>query len=173
MAGPTFTFLYRPRDAPTLDTLARALHGLRLDVRVGATELALHGDGVGSLFVGVGPSPAFTAISDAEAEALALTLGGIPSVEVHGYAMANGAADWAALRRIAVRIADRLGGLAPQAHDPGAIAGVVRVEHRDLVAYFGPMLGDDAYVRAHAHRVPPVVRYFVPARAIAAACVRK
>lgn len=173
MAGPTFSFLYLPADAPTLEALARALHGLGLAVRRAGAELALHGEGTGSIFVGVAPVAEFAAISAGEAEALVAALGDVPSAEVHGYAMANREGDWSALRRVAVRVADRFGGLVLATRDQEAIAGAVTVEHRDLAAFFGPMLADGAYVRAHGHLVPPVIRTFVPARAIAAACVRK
>ncbi len=173
MAGPTFAFLYLPREAPTLGAVGRALHGLGLGVRpVGRDELGLSGGGIGSMFVGITRAAEFTGLTEAAIGAFTDALGGVPEVEVHGYAMVNGPADWAALRRIAERIAERFGGLVRE--DAGAsIAGAIVVEHRDLAGFFGPMLADAAYVRANGHLVPAIRHVFVPARGVAAASVRK
>lgn len=172
MAGPTFSFLYLPAEAPTPADLARALHGLGLRVRArGDGEIALTGEGTGSLFVGVAPSARFVGVSVAEREALTSALGDVPSHEVSGYAMARGERDWTALRRIAERVAGRFGGLVDVERPPAAIEGVVIVEHRDLEGFFGAMMADLAYVRANAHLVPVVRRYFAPARAMAWASV--
>jgi len=172
VAGPTFAFLYLPSAVPTLAVLARALHGLGLTVRAAAGgELALSGAGLGSLFVGVAPTPRFVGVSMAEREALVSALGDVPSHEICGYAMAKGARDWEALRRIAERVAERFGGLVCVEEAPRGIEGVVTAEHRDLEGFFGAMLVDTAYVRAHAHLVPVLRRHFVPARAVARASV--
>ena len=130
MAGPTFSFWYERFEPASCAQLEAVLRQLGPALRVGPgtrggtrRDLPFHAEfempahrrrggwqveRTGTLGVSVERNPrAFPLFSHSAFER---ALGGVPSVELAGYCMANGEADRDALRRVAEAAADAFGG---------------------------------------------------------------
>jgi hypothetical protein len=145
VAGPVFRFHYLEADAPSqteLDPLCR--------------RISRRAEGIGSIYLERTADLEFIDIGEAQRRALTETLGGVPSVQVEGYAMANGTADWEALRDLAEAVAQAHGGwVVMHKHLPTPPVEAQReMLWRDLEVYFGAMIGDAEYVRANEPAIP-------------------
>lgn len=117
-------------------------------------------------------------------EAFVRALGFVPCVELAGYCMANGELDRLALQLVATRVAASLGGwvlLLSERHElpelPSQVSiiheGVREIVARDVTAYFGSLVHDEAYVRENLNYVPEERWWAIDARLEPSWWVRK
>jgi hypothetical protein len=196
MAGPTFRFWlaeFSDADIARLEAVLRkgASSYRRLDAaaRPGKTQrYAIHAEfsmpGTALMGLSVSRWRAVDLYPAYVCDAFTAAVGFVPLVEVGGYCMGKGDADWDALREVSGRVADAIGGWVVEetrgTEFPGLPAdlgifddGVREVVARDVAGYFGSRIGDAAFVREYDAFVPTRRFWLLDARRMRGFTVRK